>query len=574
MRHGHVVLGSLALVACVAAIDAAATAALARPLRFAPAHRYVVGKNPTAVALGDFNGDGALDIAAADYTSNDVTVLFGDGAGHFVASSVTLATGVGPKAIVAGHFNGDANLDLATANDGSNSVSVLLGNGDGTFAPVANFAIDGQPKGLAIGDFNDDDDDADLVVADELTDDVSVLLGDGSGGFAAPVNYPTGIRARAVAVGDFNEDGNQDLAVANEGSTSNVTLLFGAGNGTFGTKSSLLAGTSPKSVAVGDLNEDGHQDLAVANETSGDVSVLLGDGSGGFAPAVDYPVGTQPKKAVVADVDRDGHLDVVAVNYGTETDITTNTVAVLRGDGSGGLAAPVVFTAGDGPKSTAVADLNGDNEPDLVVGNNDASSVSVLLADIWAPTGTTVVGADGRWHNSPFDVTIVPGVDAISGVAATQYSIDGVPWVDGLLIPLPAPADHSFDGAHIVGYRSIDGAGNVAPEQTFVARIDTSRPRTLAPWPVTVKRGRTAVLTYRVNDDVRGDSHAAVTVRVRTLSGHLVKLLRAYDKPANTRLTIAFRCTLPRGRYRFSVHATDLAGNTQDRIGINWLTVR
>jgi FG-GAP-like repeat len=518
VRHGHVVLGSLALVACVAAIDAAATAALARPLRFAPAHSYVVGKNPTAVALGDFNGDGALDIAAADYTSNDVTVLFGDGAGHFVASSVTLATGVGPKAIVAGHFNGDANLDLATANDGSNSVSVLLGNGDGTFAPVANIATDGQPKGLAIGDFNDDDD-ADLVVADELTDDVSVLLGDGSGGFAAPVNYPTGIRARAVAVGDFNEDGNQDLAVANEGSTSNVTLLFGAGDGTFGTKSSLLAGTSPKSVAVGDLNEDGHQDLVVANETSGDVSVLLGDGSGGFAPAVDYPVGMQPKMAVVAD-------------------------------------------------------LNGDNEPDLVVGNNDASSVSVLLADIWAPTGTTVVGADGRWHNSPFDVTIVPGVDAISGVAGTQYSIDGVPWVDGLLIPLPAPADHSFDGAHIVGYRSIDGAGNVAPEQTFVARIDTSRPRTLAPWPVTVKRGRTAVLTYRVNDDVRGDSHAAVTVRVRTLSGHLVKLLRAYDKPANTRLTIAFRCTLPRGRYRFSVHATDLAGNTQDRIGINWLTVR
>lgn len=573
MRQHHVVLGSVALVAGVVIIGVSATAALARQLRFAPAQSYAVGKNPTAVALGDFNGDGALDIATANYTSNDVSLLFGDGAGHFVASPATLATGVGPKAIVAGYFNGDASLDLAIANDGSNDVSVLLGNGDGTFASAASFAVDGQPKGLAIGDFNGDGA-ADLVAADELTNDVSVLLGDGSGGFAAPVNYPTAIRARAVAVSDFNEDGKQDIAVANEGSSSNVTLLFGTGDGTFGTKASLLAGTSPKSVAVGDLNEDGHQDLVIANETSGDVSVLLGDGSGGFAPAVNYAVGTLPKMAVVADVDRDGHLDVVAVNYGTETDITTNTVVVLRGDGSGSLAAPVVLTAGDGPKSAAVADLNGDNESDLVIGNSDGSSVSVLLADIWAPTGTTVVGADNRWHNSPFEVTIVPGVDAISGIAGTQYSIDGMPWVDGLLVSLPAPADHSFDGAHIVGYRSIDGAGNVEPEQTFVAKIDTSRPSTVARWTAAVRRGGTAVLTYRVNDDARGDRRVAVKVRVTTLSGHLVKVLRAYDKPANMRVTIAFRCMLPRGRYRFRVLATDLAGNTQAQVGSNVLTVR
>jgi hypothetical protein len=572
VKHSHLVCGWTALIACLAISALTAAAATARQVRFAPAQGYAVGKNPTAVALGDFNGDGALDIAVTGFTSNDVTILVGDGDGHFVAAPATFATGTGPKAVVVGDFNGDAKLDLATANEGSNDVSVLLGNGDGTFAPAASFAAGGQPKGLASGDFNNDGA-VDLVTANELTDDVSVLLGDGTGGFSAPVNYPTDIRARAVAVGDFNEDGVQDLAVANEGSHSTVTLLFGAGDGTFGAPSYLVAGASPKSVAIGDLNEDGHQDLVIANETSGDVSVLLGDGSGDFAPTVAHPVGIQTKTAVVADINGDGHLDVVAVNYGT-LEITTNTVAVLIGDGSGGLAVPIILSAGNGPKSAAVADLNGDAVPDIVVGNSDASTVSVLLADIWAPTGTTVVGADSLWHKSPFDVTIVPGVDAISGIAGTQYSIDRVAWVDGVLIPLPAPADHSFDGVHIVGYRSIDGAGNDEPQQTFVAKIDTSRPKTFALWTATVKRGGTAVLTYRVDDDVRGDRRVAVTVRVTSQLGHLVKVLRAYGKPTNRRLTIAFHCTLPRGRYRFSVRATDRAGHTQDRVGSNWLTVR
>jgi hypothetical protein len=573
VKHSHLVCGWTALIACLAIFALIATEALARPLRFAPAQSYDVGKNPTAVALGDFNGDGAPDIAVADYTSNDVTILLGDGTGHFVLSPATFATGVGPKAIVAGYFNGDADPDLATANEGSNDVSVLLGNGHGAFAPAASFAAGGQPKGLASGDFNSDGS-VDLVTANELTNDVSVLLGDGTGGFSAPVNYLTDVRARAVAVGDFNEDGVQDLAVANEGSHSTVTLLFGVGHGTFGAPSYLVAGTAPKSVAIGDMDEDGHQDLVVANETSGDVSVLLGDGSGGFAPTVAHPVGIQTKTAVVADINGDGHLDVVAVNYGTETDDTTNTVAVLIGDGSGGLAEPIILTAGNGPKSAAVVDLNGDAVPDIIVGNSDASTVSVLLADIWAPTGTTVVGADSLWHKSPFDVAIVPGVDAISGIAGTQYSIDRVAWVDGVLIPLPAPADHSFDGVHSVDYRSIDGAGNDEPQQTFVAKIDTSRPKTFALWTATVKRGGTAVLTYRVDDDVRGDRRVAVTVRVTSQSGHLVKVLRAYGKPTNRRLTIAFHCTLPRGRYRFSVRATDRAGHTQDRVGSNWLTVR
>ena len=81
---------------------------------------------------GDFNGDGRTDLAVANYDSNDVSVLLGNGDGTF-QNQVTYAVGTGPDALVAGDFTGDGRTDLAVANYGSNDVSVLLGNGDGTF---------------------------------------------------------------------------------------------------------------------------------------------------------------------------------------------------------------------------------------------------------------------------------------------------------------------------------------------------------------------------------------------------------------------------------------------------------
>src|SRR5207244_7798754 len=84
---------------------------------------------PRSVAVGGFNGDGTLDLAVADWGSNTVSVLLGNGDGTFQAP-LTFTTGARPSSVAAGDFNGDGSLDLAVANEDNFSVSVLLGNGD------------------------------------------------------------------------------------------------------------------------------------------------------------------------------------------------------------------------------------------------------------------------------------------------------------------------------------------------------------------------------------------------------------------------------------------------------------
>ena len=93
-----------------------------------------------------------------------------------------------PQSVAVGDFNGDGRADLAVANDSSNNVSVLLGNGNGTFQTAVNYGAGRGPSSVAVGDFNGDGK-ADLAVANYSGGNVSVLLGNGNGTFQAAVNY-------------------------------------------------------------------------------------------------------------------------------------------------------------------------------------------------------------------------------------------------------------------------------------------------------------------------------------------------------------------------------------------------
>ena len=126
--------------------------------------------------------------------------------------------------VTTGDFNADGKLDLATANFNSDNVSVLLGNGLGGFAAAVNFGVGDGPFSVTTGDFNADGK-LDLATANSGSDNVSVLLGDGLGGFAAAVNFGVGDGPHSVTTGDFNADGKLDLATANFGS-DNVSVLL------------------------------------------------------------------------------------------------------------------------------------------------------------------------------------------------------------------------------------------------------------------------------------------------------------------------------------------------------------
>ena len=346
------------------------------PVRFAPATNFPVGDEPQSVAVGDFNGDGKQDLATANFYSDNVSILLGDGAGHFSAAT-NFGVGHTPQSVAVGDFNGDGKQDLAVANRDSNNVSILLGDGTGNFSPATNFTLVGSPQWVAVGDFNGDgrQDLAVLLVPYPDPNTVSILLGDGTGNFGAPTNFGVGEGdPRSVAVGDFNGDGRQDLAVVLNLS-DNVSILLGDGTGNFGAPTNFGVGRFPYSVAVGDFNGDGNQDLAVANVDSDNVSILLGDGAGNFSALTNFTVAYGPTSVAVGDFNGDGEQDLAVAKY------FPYDVSILFGDGTGDFSGPTNFATGAGPDLVAVGDFNGDGKQDLVTANFYSYTVSILLRE-------------------------------------------------------------------------------------------------------------------------------------------------------------------------------------------------
>jgi len=330
---------------------------------FLPAAPYLANGPGTWVAVGDFNGDGKADFVVAN---SGVSVWLGNGNGTFQAP-VNSAGGASPVALATGQFNGDGLLDLAAVY-ATGEVAILLGNGDGTFQPAVNYAAGSGPSAVAAADFNGNGV-PDLAVAN--AGGVSVLLGNGDGTFQAAVNYAAGNGPAAVAAADFIGNGKADLAVVNA-VDGTVSVLLGNGDGTFQPAVSYAVAANPQAVAVGDLNGDGRPDLVVANNAANSVSVLLGNGDGTFQAAVSYAAGANPQSVAVADVNGDGLADVVTANAGG------GNLSVLLGNGDGTLQAAVNFSAGSGPVSLALASFNGDSRTN-VVATGGGNTAEVLL---------------------------------------------------------------------------------------------------------------------------------------------------------------------------------------------------
>src|SRR5262249_57809399 len=110
----------------------------------------------SGVGIGDFNGDGIPDLAVANFASNDVSVLLGNGDGTFQPAAGYAVGSQPPSVVAVSDFNGDGKLDLVVPNYNSNNVSVLLGNGDGTFRAAVNYAADEAPWFVAGREFHPD----------------------------------------------------------------------------------------------------------------------------------------------------------------------------------------------------------------------------------------------------------------------------------------------------------------------------------------------------------------------------------------------------------------------------------
>ena len=427
------------------------------------------GSEPSSVAVGDFNGDGKEDLAVANYGSNTLSILLGNGNGTFQTQQ-TLATGSGPGPVVVGDFNGDGKEDLAVVNEASNTVSVFLGNGNGTFQAQQTFATGTSPSSVAVGDFNGDGK-LDLAVANYSSETLSVLLntttvGATTASFATQQTYATGALPASIAVGDFNGDGKTDLVVANETSET-VSVLLGNGNGTFQPQQTFAAGGRPVSVAVGDFNGDGKADLAVADYISNTVSVFLGNGNGTFQPQQTFAAGGRPVSVAVGDFNGDGKVDLAVANGGS------NTVSVLLGNGNGTFQTQQTFSTGTQADSVAVGDFNGDGKEDLVAANNGSNTVSVLTGlgngtfTPYSPLTLTLAATDADTGDPVFyTASVAPSTAAVVSVAGNQLT----------LIP-----SATFTGAAQVTVTAYDGPsgerdwrGRSSSSQTFDFNVGTA----------------------------------------------------------------------------------------------------
>jgi len=339
---------------------------------FRPVIGYTTGTGPRALALGDVDANGQLDLVVASTDDANVSVLLRDAEGFGNQVDYTLAARPGWVALH--DLNYDGTLDLAVASIDSSSVKVLLGMGDGTFAPVVESPSTRSVLSLVLGDVNNDGNwDAVTAPNGDISPPrpgessfVSVFLGDGSGKFDEPQLVAEGEECPSVALGDANHDGKLDLARLNA-KRATVSVLFGNGDGTFADSQEYATGAAPAFVTFADLDGDGELDLLTADSASNEVSILLGLSGGAFAERVAYRTGASPQHVSVTDLNGDHHPDLITANA------SDFGVSVLQGIGDGTFAGKVDFSAAanpsdqPAPRASAVADFDGDGRPDFAV---------------------------------------------------------------------------------------------------------------------------------------------------------------------------------------------------------------
>jgi Tol biopolymer transport system component len=338
------------------------------------AEHFSSGGGPTAVAAGDFDGDGRPDLVTANVSGSISVLLRRD---HAFGARHDYRVGGDPDDVAVADLDRDGHLDVAASLPGVNAVAILLNRGDGSFEPPRRYRAGHAPSPLVAGDLNADGA-PDLVVASGTDKAITVLLNRGNGTFVhKTTRTPGDYEPSNPVIADLTGDGRPDLVFGHSAITAKVTVLVGAGDGTFPDARGYATGEEASAVAVADLNRNGRPDIAVVSGCG--VSVLLDRAGGGFGPPRELPHREDcPREIAAGDLDGDGRVDLVTV--ATPPGFPAS-LSVFLNRGHGRFAAAGSYEAGGsgiGAVDLAIHDLDGDGKADLLFASSDRAFVSVL----------------------------------------------------------------------------------------------------------------------------------------------------------------------------------------------------
>ncbi len=522
-------------------LAATSTSALAEALLLGslPQATYATGVAPVSLATADFNGDGHRDLAVANQgdttTSGTVSILLGAGDGTFgahtdfqvhTAQDTNLSV---PSAVAVGDFNGDGIVDVAVTDSANNNVAILLGKVGGGFTPPVTYATEsganpvGNPVALLATDI-DGDGVLDLAVVNQgngiAAGSVSILLGHavngkGDGTFVAPRTFSVGIKPTAIASFDFNAGGGPSLVVTNQIDNS-VSVLLQDSTHTFTAKldpatgKNPATGKEPAAIVVSDLNHDGNLDLAVANQTDGSVSVLLGKGDGTFGTHTDFSAGSGPRGIVAADFTGSGFLDLAVADSGASQ------VSILIGNGDGTFASPVTLPSKAPAVALAAADLTGNGSLDLIAANESANTVTVTINTLQSSSSSSSSSSPSSAAQTAYPSAEY--VDLGLKVKATPRLHGDAEVTLHLEFEIRSLSGAAVNGIPILTNRTIDQTIRLRENQTSVISglVEASEARTVSGLPFSSTAPGAGYLTGNHSADTK-DTETLIIITPRAL---------------------------------------------------------
>ncbi len=337
--------------------------------------------------------------------------------------------------------------------------------------------------------------------------EMEIFLGNGDGTLQAPVSISIPLPADNVgfiAAADLKGDGVPDLATTVQGG---LRIWLGKGDGAFSPPVSYsFPGAILTSLVFGDFNRDGKLDIAVANQSGGNIAILLGKGDGSFSAGSTIPVSVPfpidgdptgflgPVSLIAADFNGDGALDLVAT-LGYYSFGPSDGIAIVSGKGDGTFQAPIMQS--DLAYAIAVADINGDKIPDLV------------LTDSGIGTVVRIGNGDGSFQPA------IPLVsEPLFGFAIADFNRDGAPDIAG--------------GVELSGVAALLNLSTPPPALTVVSAASLVQ-GPLAPDSIATAFGRNLALP---------DNRGGATVMVQDSTGATSLAQQYYASPTQINFVI------------------------------------